>query len=146
MQNLNEIHKTLETKRKEMRELNKMFRDELRNSSEYQAVVDEFNTLKEKKKSIENAVKASSQAALANLDLLKIDVKSYQELLSDVALNKYAANENIEIVDENNAKWLPTFTVKFKKEDGEPEKVPAVAKEEVRQSAPIVAFGESAFA
>jgi hypothetical protein len=119
MQNLNEIHKTLETKRREMRELNKTFRDELRNNSEYQTVVDELETLREKKKSIESAVRAASQSALANLDLLKLDIKSYSELLSDVALNKYAAHENIEIVDENNAKWLPSFTVKFKKEEGE---------------------------
>jgi hypothetical protein len=115
MQNLNEIHKTLETKRREMRELNKMFRDELRNNSEYGTVVDELNTLKEKKKSIENAVRAQSQAALANLDLLKLDVKSYSEMLSDVAINKYAAHEDIEIVDENNNRWLPSFSVKFKK-------------------------------
>lgn len=141
MQNLNEIHKTLEAKRREMRELNKMFKDELRNSSEYQTIVDELQTLREKKKSIENAVRASSQAALANLDLLKLDVKSYSEMLSDVALNKYAANENIEIIDENNAKWLPTFTVKFKKEDGEPVKEPA--KEKAFAGGPLISFSES---
>lgn len=124
-----------------MRELNKMFRDELRNNSEYQAVVDEFETLREKKKSIESAVRAASQAALANLDLLKIDVKSYTEMLSDVALNKYAANENIEIVDENNVRWLPSFTVKFKKEDGEPEKAAAKERSAVPAN-PIIAFNE----
>src|SRR5512133_2442806 len=142
MQNLNEIHKTLETKRREMRELNRMFKDELRNNSEYQTVVDELQTLREKKKSIEDAVRSSSQAALTNLDLLKLDVKSYTEMLSDVALNKYAANENIEIIDDNNVKWLPTFTVKFKKEDGEPVKVPA--KEKAPASPPIISFNESA--
>jgi type I site-specific restriction endonuclease len=124
-----------------MRELNKMFRDELRNSSEYQTITDELQTLREKKKSIENAVRGASQAALANLDLLKLDVKSYTEMLSDVALNKYAANENIEIVDENNAKWLPTFTVKFKKEDGEPAKAPA-KETSAAPAAPIIAFNE----
>jgi uncharacterized protein (DUF3084 family) len=117
MQNLNEIHKTLETKRREMRELNKMFRDELRNNSEYETVVDELNTLREKKKSIESAVRAASSSALTNLDLLKLDVKSYTEMLSDVALNKYAAHENIEIIDDENVKWLPNFTVKFKKDE-----------------------------
>jgi hypothetical protein len=142
MQNLNEIHKTLETKRREMRELNKMFRDELRNHHEYQTVVDELNTLREKKKSIENEVRASSQAALTNLDLLKLDVKSYTEMLSDVALNKYAAHENIEIVDDENVKWLPTFTVKFKKEDGEPVKEPA--KERSVSASPVVVLGEGA--
>ncbi len=101
-----------------MRELNKMFRDELKNNSEYQQVVDELNTLKERKKTIESAVRAASQSALANIDLLKLDVKSYSEMLSDVALNKYAAHENIEIVDENNVKWIPSFAVRFKKEDG----------------------------
>jgi hypothetical protein len=124
MQSLNEIHKTLETKRREMRELAKMFRDELKHNSEYQDIVDELNTLKEKKKTIESAVRAASQSNLANLDLLKLDVKSYSEMLSDVALNKYAAHENIEIVDEDNAKWLPSFTVKFRKEDGEPVPLP----------------------
>jgi len=142
MQNLNEIHKTLETKRREMRELNKMFRDELRNNSEYQTVVDELNTLREKKKSIEDAVRASSQEALTNLDLLKLDIKSYAEMLSDVALNKYAAHENIEIIDENNARWLPSFTVKFKKEDGEPVKEPA--KEKAFSPSSIISFGEAA--
>jgi hypothetical protein len=140
MQSLNEIHKTLETKRREMRELNRMFRDELKHSSEYQEVVDELNTLKEKKKTIESAIRASSQAALANLDLLKLDVKSYTEMLSDVALNKYAAHEDIEIVDDENVRWLPSFTVKFKKEDGEPVKAPA--KEKAASDAPLVAFSE----
>lgn len=129
MQSLNEIHKTLEAKRREMRELNKMFRDELRNNGEYQQIVDELNTLKEKKKTIETAVRAASQSALANIDLLKLDVKSYSEMLSDVALNRYAAHENVEIVDENNARWLPSFTVKFRKEEGETAPVPKPAQE-----------------
>jgi hypothetical protein len=141
MQSLTEIHKTLEAKRRELRELNRMFRDELKHNSEYQEVVDQILTLRDKKKSIETAVRASSQAALANLDLLKLDVKSYSETLSDVALNRYAAHENIEIVDEENVRWLPTFTVKFRKEDGEPVKAPA--KEAPAPVAPIIAFDES---
>jgi len=142
MQPLNEIHKTLETKRREMRELNRMFRDELKHSAEYQEVMDELNTLKEKKKTIESAIRGASQAALANLDLLKLDVKSYAEMLSDVALNKYAAHEDIEIVDEDNVRWLPTFTVKFKKEDGEPVKAPA--KEKAVGDVPLVSLAEGA--
>ncbi len=142
MQSLNEIHKTLETKRHEMRELNRMFKDELKHNAEYQEVVEQIQTLREKKKTIETAVRNASQAALASLDLLKLDVKSYTEMLSDVALNKYAARENIEITDENNVKWLPTFTVKFKKEDGEPVKAPA--KEKAVSAAPIIAFSEGA--
>ncbi len=142
MNNLNEIHKTLETKRKEMRELNRMFKDELKHNAEYQEVIEQIQTLREKKKTIETAVRNASQAALASLDLLKLDVKSYAEMLSDVALNKYAARENIEITDENNVKWLPTFTVKFKKEDGEPVKEPA--KEKAISGSPIIAFAEGA--
>lgn len=142
MASLNEIHKTLETKRREMRELNRMFRDELKHSAEYQQIVEQIDTLKEKKKTVESAIRASSQSSLANLDLLKLDVKSYTEMLSDVALNKYAAHENIEIVDEENVRWLPTFTVKFKKEDGEPVKAPA--KEKAIGDIPLVSLAEGA--
>lgn len=140
MASLNEIHKTLETKRRELREVNRMFRDELKHNAEYQEVVEQINTLREKKKSIENAMRNASQSDAANLDLLKLDVKSYTEMLSDVALNKYAAHEDIEIVDEENVRWLPSFTVKFKKEDGEPVKAPA--KEKAAAETPLLVLNE----
>jgi len=116
MQDINEVHSRILLKKKEQREINRMFRDELRNNGEYQTIVDEMQTLREKKKGIEDSVLSSVNDG-GKLDLIKLDLKSDTELLSDIALNMLMKNENVEIVDAENVRWLPAFSVRFKKDE-----------------------------
>jgi hypothetical protein len=126
MQDIKEIHKQLEEKRKELRELNKMMRDELAASKEYCDKVEEAKTIRDKKKSIENEIQGRNSEALGKIDLLKLEIKTFAETLSDVAINKYAARESVEFMDDHNNRWSPVFSVKFKKEEaGEDAKLAA---------------------
>ncbi len=96
-----------------------MFQDELKHNGEYQELMKQIKTLREKKKSIEDTAKASALSDARQLDSLAEEIKGSTELLSDVALAKYLNREQVEIVDEENNRLVPLFTVRFKKEEGE---------------------------
>jgi hypothetical protein len=115
MQNLQDIHRRLEELKRRRRELNRMFRDELAQNEQYQKIVEDLKVLREKKKSIENAAKAACFAEADELDRIKEQVASEREIMSDVALNLYVEGKTVEIVEED-ARYVPQFSVKFKKE------------------------------
>lgn len=111
---LHEIYARLKDKKARRRDMTKMFQDELAAHPRYQEILEEIAKLREEKKSIENEIRA--QADLAEYEGLKIDIKNDNELLADVALNLYVAQEPVEIVDEYNVRWVPIFGVRFKKD------------------------------
>jgi hypothetical protein len=117
MPSLQEVHARLRSKKKERSDLQKAFKDELAGHPRYGQVVEEFKRLKEEKRSIENQVWAAASADAQKLDLLSLDIKSDREMLSSIALTMYAKGETVEIVDEHQVRWVPAFTVSFKKED-----------------------------
>ena len=116
MSRLQETYNDLQEAKRELRDLNKMFKDELSVSSQYKDVTEELKTLREKKKSIENDVKSNSLKDAQRMDDLKLEIASLNELLSDLSLNMYIAKENVEIKDEANQRWVPSFKVTFKKD------------------------------
>ncbi len=119
MQDLKDVYVALQMKKKERRELTKMFQDELKHNGEYQELVKQITGLREKKKSIETQAKANELSDARQLDVLTEEIKGSTELLSDVALAKFLNREQVEIVDEENNRLVPLFTVRFKKEEGE---------------------------
>ena len=111
---LQEVHTRLKEKKAKRRDMNKMQQDELSVHARYQELCEEMMKLREEKKSIENELRNAADAQ--ELEALKIDIKTDHELLADIALNLYIANEPVEIVDEYNARWVPVFTVRFTKD------------------------------
>lgn len=111
---LEAVYKRLQEKKRKRRDLNKSFQDELSVHPRYQEIVEELKKLREEKKSIENEVRSS--ADVAELEALKADIKGDMEMLADITLNKFLAQENVEIVDDFNTRWVPAFSVRFKKE------------------------------
>lgn len=91
-----------------------MLKDELSQNTRFQELTDEIQTLREEKKGIEQQIRTQSPDG-QELEELKIEIQTDQELLSDVALNMYAKNETVEIVDEYEQTWHPVFKVSFKK-------------------------------
>ncbi len=116
MSRLQETYNDMQVAKRELRDLNKMFKDELSNSAQYQELLEKTKTLREKKKSIENDVKSNALKDAQRMDDLKLEIASLNELLSDLSLNMYIAKENVEIMDEANQRWVPTFKVAFKKD------------------------------
>lgn len=115
MPQLEEVYTRLQINKKRKRELAKMIKDDLRNYPRYEAIQDEMKRLREEKKAIEDEVKAGSINEANELDELKTDIQSDQELLADIALNMYVNSQEVEIVDEFDQKWYPEFKVAFKK-------------------------------
>ena len=114
MNKLDEIYKRIQENKKRQKEIRKMMKDELAHSARYQELLEETKTLREEKKCIEQNVRAQTPD-FQELEDLKIEIQTDQELLADVALNMYVKAETVEIVDEYEQTWHPVFKVQFKK-------------------------------
>ncbi|MDP2631269.1 MAG: hypothetical protein Q8P30_00695 [Candidatus Uhrbacteria bacterium] len=114
MSQLEEVYTRLDENKKKRRDINKMYKDELSHSVRHKDLLEEIKVLRDEKKSIENEIKEGSPE-FRELEDIKIDIQTDQELLSDIALNMYTNKEIVEIIDEYDNKWYPVFKVAFKK-------------------------------
>lgn len=117
MPTLEEVFSRLNAKKREKSDLQKAFKDALVHDTRHAKVVEELKRLREEKKSIENQAWAAASADAQKLDLLALDISSDREMLSSMALTMYASGKTVEVVDEYNTRWLPNFSVTFKKDD-----------------------------
>jgi hypothetical protein len=118
MQDLKTVYLKMQAKRKEKNQLGRMISDALANNADYKKISEDLKVMREKKKSIENQVKAECLADVQQLDTLRLEIAAAGEILSDIALTMYTNRETVEIVDEDRGlKLTPVFSVKFQKED-----------------------------
>lgn len=103
-----------ETKRKQ-KEIRRVYKDTLEQSKEYQDLIDKLDTMKARKKAIEDEVKAELESDIQKLNAYKMHIQNDNELMSDLAINQLMSGETVELVDENDQKYEPIFTVRFKK-------------------------------
>jgi len=115
MQSLEQVYLRLQKSKAKRREFNKMIRDELIQDERYRELTEEMKKLRDERRSIENEIKAHTVSP-QELDELKIEIQTDQELLADVALNMFMDNESVEIMDEHDQRWVPLFSVKFVKD------------------------------
>lgn len=92
-----------------------MYRDAISNSKLLAEVNEEIKLIKDKKKAIEDSIKADFHAEFEKLDTLKNDIENDMMLLSDAALSMAMKGEMIEIKDQYENKYEPIFRVQFKK-------------------------------
>ncbi len=103
-----------ETKQKQ-REIRTVYKDLLSQDQEYQQLLEKLNALKARKKEIETVTKAELESDFQKMDAYRMHIQNDNELLSDLAINQLMSGETVELVDENNQKYEPIFSVKFKK-------------------------------
>jgi hypothetical protein len=115
MTNVQEIFDRIQKTKKEQKEIKTMFRDALANSKLLSEVIEEINVLKEKKKGIEDSIRADFSKEFEKLETLKSDIENDSMLLSDAALSMALKGEMIEIKDQYENKYEPIFRVQFKK-------------------------------
>jgi len=115
MQSLEQVYLRLQKSKAKRREFSKMIRDELSQDESYRKLTEEMQNLRDQRKSIENDIKAHT-ASPQELDELKIEIQTDQELLADIALNMITDNKQVEILDEHDQRWVPLFAVKFVKD------------------------------
>lgn len=115
MVNVQEIFSKIKEKQKEQKTIKQMYRDVLANSQEYQNVLEELESLKLKKKKLEETLKNDLKSEMEQLYSIKSDIESDKEILNQATLTKLLKGEPVEIVDEYNNKYEPIFSVRFKK-------------------------------
>lgn len=114
---LQELHTELHGKREERKKLKEAIKDELKHEPRYGEIVEEMNTLKAEKKSIENRVREAVPQDAQRLADLDAEIKADEELMSDMAMNLILKNESVELRDQYENKYIPLMKVVFKKED-----------------------------
>ena len=115
MQNIPDIFNRIEQSSREQRELKKLYKDALLGTGEYEEIADKLKSLKERKKQIEIAVAMQLADESKKIEVLKTEIENDKQLLTDVALSKYVKGERIDFTTEQNVKYEPVFTVRFKR-------------------------------
>lgn len=115
MANIQEIFDRIQKTKKEQKDIKAMYKDALLNSKALQDVTEELKILKDKKKSIEDSIKADFSSEFDKLDTLKADLENDTMLISDATLSAALKGEIVEIKDQYENKYEPIFKVQFKK-------------------------------
>ena len=108
--------KIQDTKKKQ-REIRTLYREALRQSQSYQDVLRDGQTLREKKKGIEQKIRAEYARDLEKLDALVEELKADHSKLADMVLSAIARGEIIKVRDTHNTVYDPIVKVTFKKSD-----------------------------
>lgn len=115
MTRLQEVFDRLQGIKKEQRELRAAYREALEQTPAHKEAKEEIRQLREKKKRIEDSTRADFSKEFSRIDRIKVEIEGEQELLSDLALNKLAKGETVELTDQYDNQYEPVFSVKFKK-------------------------------
>ena len=114
-QSIQEIFIHLQEMKRTQRSIRKEYQDVLGQEMEYQKIIEEIKKLRERKAQIEVKAKEAMGKRYAELEELKDEVASNQEMLSDVAMTTLMNGQTVEVTDEFENKYEPAFSVKFKK-------------------------------
>lgn len=115
MQQLQEVFARIQAAKKQKKDLETAYKDALRSSLEYQEVNEKVKTLRERKKQIEATIRDQFSGELTKIEDLKIDIASDMEMLTDIAMTQLMKGETVEVKDEFENTYEPTFKVAFKK-------------------------------
>lgn len=107
--------RVVETKKK-IKDIQAAYKEALDSSEEYKEIKGKMDTLRARKKQIENSIKENFSGELTKLDDLRIDLSSDQQMLSDAAFNHLVKGDTVQVLDQYNNKYEPVFKVSFKKE------------------------------
>lgn len=108
---IDEVYARQQENKKQLREQKKAINDALAQDERYKEIVEQMKALRVEKKAIEENIITPKERE--DMEDLKSEISADKELLSDIALNQYIANEVVEVVDEYDQKHVPRFSVKF---------------------------------
>ena len=115
MQNIQEVFNHIREMKKEQKDLRDMYKDALTQADEYEEIVEEIKTLREKKKAIEERIQLSLGRSYEKLEDLKVQVEADKEMLNDIAISTLMKGETVEAKDEYDNVYEPIWKVNFKK-------------------------------
>ncbi len=114
-QSLQAIFTSIQGKKREQRRIRKEYRDVLSTDPEYVKLIDQLEILKKRKAQIEQKAKDSMGKRWVYLEDLANEIKSEQEMMSDVALNTLMNGQTVEVKDIFENEYDPEFKVNFKR-------------------------------
>ncbi len=115
MADLKEVFSRIKDTKQKQKEIRRMYKDALAQNMEYGKLIEQLDQMKARKKEIENDIKHEMEADIQKLDAYRMHIKTDQEMMSDLAINQLMSGETVELVDENDQKYEPVFSVRFKK-------------------------------
>lgn len=115
MKDLQSIFNHIQEMKKDMKTIKKEYSDTLLNADDHELILEEMKKLKERKKQIETRVQEQMGRRYAELEELKDEIESEQEMLNDMAMTTLMDGKTVEVVDQYENRYEPLFTVKFKK-------------------------------
>lgn len=115
MQNIQEVFNHIREMKKEQKDLRDMYKDALVQADEYEEIVEEIKTLREKKQAIEARIQAELGRAYEKFEDLKVQVESEKEMMNDIALSTLMKGETVVVKDEFDNEYEPNWKVAFKK-------------------------------
>lgn len=115
MQNVQELFDKLQEMKKEIKEINRDYKDALANANEYEETTEELKKLREKKKQIENVTKSRMGAKYERLEDLKKKSEETNQLITDIAMSTLMEGKSLEIKDEYENAYEPVYKITFRK-------------------------------
>jgi len=113
MQNPQKIFNRILIHKKRIKDLKDSYKNALKNNFEFLDLEEQIKILREKKKAIELVIQEQFQSEITEIQDLKIDVESDEQVLTDIVLSKMMKGESIEIVDENEDEYEPLVKIKM---------------------------------
>lgn len=122
MEQLQIVFDRIEDTKRKMRDIKKMYKDELNANHSYQSITGQMKELARQKKQIEFTAKEGMSKAFDELASLKSSLETDKELLSEVAVGQFAEKKTVEVKKTMPGKHgpeevtlVPKFSVKFGK-------------------------------
>lgn len=115
MQDIQTVFLRMQENKGKMKEIKSTMKDAFAVSQGYQDAKDAADRAREKLKEIERSIKDQFGSELTRMEDLKIDIKSDEELLSDIATSMIMKGEAVELKDKSDQEYEPVVVVKFKK-------------------------------
>jgi predicted nuclease with TOPRIM domain len=101
--------------KKEMKELRGQYKDALAQTDKYPETVEKIKEMREEKKRIEAKVQQQMGKTYSQLEDLKSEVMAKEEMLNDIAMTTLMSGKTVEVVDEFQNKYEPSYVVRFRK-------------------------------
>jgi uncharacterized coiled-coil DUF342 family protein len=115
MENIQTVFNRIQKRRKELKEIRKMYKESLEGDSRYPNINEEISTLRQKKKTVEMEVQEHMGDTYMKLEELRDDIATDQQMLNDIALNMLMDGKTVETTDEYNNHYEPEFKVTLHK-------------------------------
>ncbi len=115
MKDLQSIFNHIQEMKKDMKTIKREYADTLANADDLELILEELKKLKERKRQIEIRVQEQMGKRYAELEELKDEVESEQQMLNDIAMTTLMDGKTVEVMDEYQNRYEPLFSVKFKK-------------------------------